>query len=106
VAPTNVAGAIAASYHLLQTALSGSATERDDIGYLRARRIQVRTDPVQKVVVDGEIIGTTPIDVECIPGGLTLLVPLIEDSPPTEKLESLPSVIIESKHDSIPPEDV
>ncbi|MEW5858368.1 MAG: YegS/Rv2252/BmrU family lipid kinase [Cyanobacteriota bacterium] len=106
VAPTNVAGAIAASYHLLQTALNGSAAERDDIGYLRARRIQVRTDPVQKVVVDGEIIGTTPIDVECIPGGLTLLVPLIEDSPPTEKLKGLPSVIIESKPDSIPPEEV
>lgn len=106
VAPSNVAGAIAASYHLLQTALSGSATERDDIGYLRARRIQVRTNPLQKVVVDGEIIGTTPIDVECIPGGLTLLVPLIEEPSPTEKLEGLPSVIIESKQDSIPPEDV
>ncbi|MEP0880790.1 YegS/Rv2252/BmrU family lipid kinase [Trichocoleus sp. ST-U3] len=106
VAPSNVAGAIAASYHLLQTALSGSATERDDIGYLRARRIQVRTNPPQKVVVDGEIIGTTPIDVECIPGGLTLLVPLLEELPVTEKLEGLPSVIIESKQDLIPPEEV
>lgn len=106
VAPTNVAGAIAASYHLLQTALNGSAAERDDIGYLRARRIQVRTNPVQKVVVDGEIVGTTPIDVECIPGGLTLLVPLADEPLVTEKLNDLPSVIIESKQDSIPPEEV
>jgi methylglyoxal synthase len=41
----------------------------------RTRRITVTTEPPQKVVVDGEIIGTTPIEVECIPNGLTVLVP-------------------------------
>jgi diacylglycerol kinase family enzyme len=62
-------GALAASYHLLRTALNQTAaTERDDIGYLRAQRVVIRTDPPQKVVLDGGIIGTTPIDVECVPG--------------------------------------
>jgi YegS/Rv2252/BmrU family lipid kinase len=98
VAPVSRAGAIAASYHLLQTALNESATERNDIGYLRAKRVIIRTDPPQKVVLDGEIIGTTPIDVECIPRGLTIFVPLHAAPPsPIEKLEGLPNLTVESK---------
>lgn len=97
VAPANRAGAIASAYHLLQTAFSGDAAERDDIGYLRARHIKVTTDPPQKVVLDGEIIGTTPVEIECIPGGLTLLVPATEEIQPLEKLEGLPELKIEQK---------
>lgn len=98
VAPSTRAGAIAASYHLLQTALNESATEREDVGYLRAKRVIVRTDPPQKVVLDGEIVGFTPIDVECVSGGLTIFVPketaLLSA---VEKLEGLPDLTIESK---------
>ncbi|HEY9890909.1 MAG TPA: YegS/Rv2252/BmrU family lipid kinase [Candidatus Sericytochromatia bacterium] len=97
VAPENRAGAIASAYHLLQTALSGDAAERDDIGYLRARRLKVTTNPPQKVVLDGEILGTMPIDVECIPGGLTICVPLVEEVQALEKLDGLPELTIESK---------
>jgi len=99
VAPVNVAGAIAASYHLLQTALQGAPVERDDIGYLQAKRIKITTDPPQKVVVDGELMGTTPIEVECVPGGLTLLVPQPEETEPpaTEKLEGVATLEVESK---------
>jgi YegS/Rv2252/BmrU family lipid kinase len=97
VAPENRAGAIASAYHLLQTALRGDAAERDDIGYMRARRIKVTTNPPQKVVLDGEIIGTMPIEVECIPGGLTILVPTTEEVQPPEKLEGLPELIVEQK---------
>lgn len=99
VAPVSRTGALAASYHLLRTALNQTAaTERDDIGYLRARRVIIRTAPPQKVVLDGEIIGTTPIDVECVPGGLTIFVPP-EAAPPSpiEKLEGLPDLKVESK---------
>lgn len=99
VSPVSRAGAIAASYHLLQTALNeNSAAERDDIGYLRAKRVIIRTNPLQKVVVDGEITGNTPIDVECVPGGLTIFVP--ESAAPdavVEKLEGLPNLTVESK---------
>lgn len=98
VAPLSRAGAVAASYHLLQSALNENATERKDIGYLRARRVIVRTIPPQKVVVDGEIIGTTPIDVECVPGGLTIFVPLHAAPPsPIKKLEGLPGLKVKSK---------
>lgn len=98
VAPASRAGAIAASYHLLRSALNETGTERDDIGYLRARRVIVRTNPPQQVVIDGEIIGTTPIDVECVPGGLTIFVPADAAPPaPIEKLEGLPGLKVESK---------
>jgi len=98
VAPISRAGAIAASYHLLRSALNETAADRDDIGYLRARRVIVRTNPPQQVVIDGEIIGTTPIDVECVPGGLTIFVPPDAAPPaPIEKLEGLPGLKVESK---------
>lgn len=98
VSPLNKTGALAASYHLLSTALNHNVAERDDIGYLRARRAIVRTIPPQKVVVDGEIIGTTPIDVECVPKGLTVFVPLdVAEPAPIEKLAGLPNLTVELK---------
>ena len=98
VAPATRAGAIASAYHLLQTALRGDAAERDDIGYLRAKRIKVTTNPPQKVVLDGEIIGKTPIEVECIPGGLTIFVPFTQADQPLERLEGLPQLKVEEKY--------
>ncbi len=99
VAPSGVAGAIAATYHLFQTASAGDPAQRDDIGYLRAKRFKITTDPVQKVVVDGEMLGTTPIEVRCVPEGLTVLVPVLEEEVPSEKLEGLPNLVVEVKED-------
>lgn len=98
VAPMNKAAAIAATFHLFQTASTGKAVERDDIGYLRAKQFKITTDPPQKVVVDGEILGTTPIEVKCIPKSLKIFVPSIPELEPVEKLEGLPNLIVEEKH--------
>ncbi len=97
VAPTSKAGAIAATFHLFQTASTGNAAERDDIGYLRARQFKITADPPQKVVLDGEMVGTTPIEVNCVPGGLTIFVPPAGEIEPVEKLEGLPNLTIELK---------
>lgn len=99
VAPVNVAGAITASYHLLRSALQGDAAQRDDIGYLRARRLKISTTPPQKVVMDGELLGTTPIEIECVSKCLNILVPEIEEQviPIAEKLEGLPGLTVELK---------
>jgi len=99
VAPATKLAAIAATYHLFQTASMGDPTQRDDIGYLRAKQFKIKTDPPQKVAVDGEIIGTTPIDIECVPGGLTIFAPLVEEEVPQEKLEGLPNLVVELKED-------
>lgn len=98
-APQNRSSAVAASYHLLQTAIHDEGAERDDIGYLRTQRIKITTDPPQKVVLDGEIIGETPIEVECISRQLTVIVPDHLSSEPAEKLEGLPGLKVKSKTD-------
>jgi YegS/Rv2252/BmrU family lipid kinase len=97
VSPINRVGAIAASYDLLTSALRGDAVQREDIGYLRAKRFRVTTDPPQKVVVDGEIIGDTPIEIECLPQGLTVFAPQVEEVQPVEKLEGLPDLVVTMK---------
>jgi YegS/Rv2252/BmrU family lipid kinase len=97
VSPQSTTGAIAASYHLLRTALQGEATNRPDIGYLRSNYFKISTTPAQKVVIDGEIVGMTPIEIRCIPGGLTIFSPQFEPTQPVEKLEGLPNLIVETK---------
>ncbi|BAY63362.1 diacylglycerol kinase catalytic region [Calothrix brevissima NIES-22] len=98
VAPANKAGAIAATYHLFQTASAGNPVERDDIGYLRAKQFKITTNPPQKVALDGEIIGNTPIEVKCVPSGLKIFVPQVDEVVPVEKLDGLPNLVIEMKN--------
>lgn len=97
VSPNTKIGAIAASYDLLTSALRGDAVQREDIGYLRAQRFRITTDPPQKVVLDGEIIGDTPIEIECMPNALRVFSPQVEEEQPTEKLEGLPNLTITIK---------
>ncbi|MEA5618407.1 YegS/Rv2252/BmrU family lipid kinase [Cronbergia sp. UHCC 0137] len=97
VAPENRAGAIAATFHLFQTAATETPVERNDIGYLRAKEFKITTNPPQKVVVDGEIIGTTPVEIKCIPKALTVFVPSLEEKIPIEKLQGLPDLNVEIK---------
>lgn len=99
-APVTVLNAIAASYHLLQTAFSGTPTERNDIGYLRVKKALIDTDPPQKVVVDGEVIGTTPVFVEAIPKSLMVMIPQSQAAAPVEKLDGLPDLTIEAKENN------
>ncbi len=100
VAPMTKLGAIAASYDLLSSTLRGEAAQRPDIGFLRAQRFKVTAEPPQKVVLDGEMIGQTPVEVQCIPGGLTVFAPQIEPAQPLEKLEGLPNLTVTLKAES------
>jgi YegS/Rv2252/BmrU family lipid kinase len=97
VAPETRANALAISYHLLQSASNDEAAERDDVGYLRTNWIKVTTDPPQKVVVDGELVGTTPIEIKCIPQGLTIFAPVEQVLQAEERLEHLSGIKIEYK---------
>ncbi|KGF73394.1 lipid kinase [Neosynechococcus sphagnicola sy1] len=60
---------------MFSAALVKTSPEHPNVFHGRTKALQVTTTPPQKVVVDGEIIGTTPITVECIPGGLMILTP-------------------------------
>lgn len=97
VAPATPLIAIATAFDLLSSTLRGEASQRDDVGFLRSKKFKVTTNPPQQVVVDGEAIGTTPVEVECIPKGLTVYAPQVEEVQPVEKLEGLPNLNIELK---------
>ena len=62
---------------LMTDALRGVASQHNDVLYLRTKRIKVTTNPPQKVTVDGELIGTTPIEMECLPLSLNVMIPEI-----------------------------
>lgn len=74
--------------NLFSAALIKTAPNREDIIGLQAKRLTVTTTPPQKVVVDGEIIGTTPVEIECIPGGLVVFAPPASAQPSQEELVS------------------
>jgi diacylglycerol kinase (ATP) len=63
---------------LFASALVNSPTNREDLLCLRAARVKISTDRPRNVVVDGEIIGTTPVDIECIAKGLSVLTPMVK----------------------------
>jgi methylglyoxal synthase len=70
-----------AMLNLFGSALVKVAPNRPDIVHLRTKQLKVTTDPPQKIVVDGEIIGTTPVEIECIANGLTVFAaPVIEET--------------------------
>ncbi|MGB7417472.1 MAG: methylglyoxal synthase [Thermosynechococcaceae cyanobacterium] len=67
--------AVATMLGLLGAAVSRTELDRPNVFHGRTRRLKVTTNPPQKVVVDGEIVGTTPVEVECIPNGLIVFAP-------------------------------
>ncbi len=105
-APEGTGGAIAASYNLFQTALNKRSTKREDVGYFRCTDVKITSDPEQEVVLDGEMIGSTPLSIHCIPDGLTVMTPSNGNFDPLEKLEGLPELEIHYKQQGIehPPE--
>ena len=69
--------AVNALADLFTSALIKQPTNREDILCFRVPQITISANPPQKVVVDGEIIGTTPVEIRCIPQGLTIFAPLV-----------------------------
>ena len=63
---------------MLGAALIKTSAELDNIVHLRTRKVKISASPAQKVVLDGEIIGNTPVEVECLPQSLTIFAPAIE----------------------------
>lgn len=79
-APQEQLRPLATMANLLGAALLNMPMNEQDFIALRARRIKVTTNPPQKVVLDGEIIGTTPVEIECIPNGLTVMAPPVPET--------------------------
>lgn len=102
LAPKNRASALMASFYLFKTALRDvEADSRQDIGYFQSRWVKITTNPPQKVVIDGELVGKTPIEVLCVPKALTLFVPRaftsLDASRNVEHLEALSKFTVQEK---------
>ena len=61
---------------LVASTLVKSQVQREDIICLRTNRLKLTTDPPQKLVIDGEILDTNPVEFVCVPDGLTVFTPL------------------------------
>jgi YegS/Rv2252/BmrU family lipid kinase len=82
VAFDGVLDALATSLHLFRNALEGLPADRDGVAFLRARRVAVRANPQQRLMIDGELAGSTPFEVWCRPGALAVLAPSEPARPP------------------------
>ena len=63
---------------MLGAALIRTSAELDNIVHLRSRKVKISARPAQKVVLDGEIIGNTPLEIECLPQALKIFAPTAE----------------------------
>ena len=70
--------AVTTMLSMLGAALIKTSTELDNIVHLRSPKVRICVQPSQKVVLDGEIIGNTPLEIECLPRSLTVFVPRFE----------------------------
>lgn len=70
----NKLDAVATLLRLFGAGITKTELHQQNVVHARTQQLKVTTNPPQKVMVDGEIIGTTPVEIECIPNGLTVLV--------------------------------
>lgn len=68
-------GAVNAMLDMFGAALVKSEVDNPNIRHGRLEKLKITTDPPQKVVLDGEVVGTTPVEVECLAQSLTVVVP-------------------------------
>jgi YegS/Rv2252/BmrU family lipid kinase len=67
-------GALAAGIELAVGALRGTEVQSPHVGWVRCRRARLVASPAQHVVVDGEVVGTTPLEVAVVPRGLSVRI--------------------------------
>ncbi|MCC5897878.1 MAG: methylglyoxal synthase [Phormidium sp. BM_Day4_Bin.17] len=61
---------------MVGAAILKTETQRDDIICLRASKLRVTANPAKNIVIDGDVVETTPVEVECLPKALTVIAPL------------------------------
>jgi YegS/Rv2252/BmrU family lipid kinase len=98
VAAETIAEAIATGVHLYRTTRDGEPATRDNVGSFSTTRVVIAADPPQRVLVDGEPFGETPITIETLPRALTVIAPPVvtAEGPPIEaSLFGLPELEID-----------
>ncbi|NJL02211.1 MAG: methylglyoxal synthase [Spirulinaceae cyanobacterium SM2_1_0] len=67
--------AVSAMADMLGAALVKGEVTNPNVRHGRTRKLRISTDPPQKVAIDGEVIGTTPVEIECFPQSLIVFAP-------------------------------
>jgi YegS/Rv2252/BmrU family lipid kinase len=73
--PESKLEAVTSLIRVFGAALVKTPVDQPNVRHGRIQHIKIQTNPPQKVVVDGEMVGTTPVDIECCPNSLRVLVP-------------------------------
>jgi YegS/Rv2252/BmrU family lipid kinase len=53
--------------------------------HVRARRVQIEADPQMPIQVDGDVSGTTPAEIEILPGRAKMIVPASRSTGPASR---------------------
>jgi diacylglycerol kinase (ATP) len=64
---------------MLGAALIRTNAELANVVHLRSPKVKIAAYPNQKVVLDGEIIGNTPLEIECLPQSLKVFAPTTQN---------------------------
>ncbi len=67
--------AVTSLISIFGAALVKTPVNQPNVRHGRIEHITINANPPQKVVVDGEVIGTTPVEIECLPKSLRVFVP-------------------------------
>ncbi len=97
LSPTSTIDGLTSAIDLFTNGLVHSASDNPHIGYLRANKVTVTTDPPQQIALDGEMFGTTPATFEMLPQSLTVIMNYHEFIAEQQKLVGLPGVDIVHK---------
>lgn len=57
---------------IFRTIFTGTHVREPEVDYLQARTIRIESAEPRVLNVDGEVLGKTPVHVECLPGAVTL----------------------------------
>jgi YegS/Rv2252/BmrU family lipid kinase len=74
--PADLLEGLQALGSLVGSALSRTASNLESVLTFRVSQLRIHTDPVQKLVVDGEILEAESVEFRCLPGSLRVIAPL------------------------------
>ncbi|MER3436127.1 MAG: hypothetical protein C4288_22875, partial [Leptolyngbya sp. ERB_1_1] len=98
LSPSSAVDSLTSAIDLFTNGLARKPSENENIGYLRANKVTVITDPPQQIALDGEMFGTTPVTFEMLPHSLTVVMDYRKFMAEQQKLVGVPGVDIEQKH--------
>ena len=72
--------------NLYGSALVKAKAELPNLYHFRAERLTLNTSSPEQIVVDGEMVGDTPLDIRCLPSALKVVAPVKRRTSSVEKV--------------------